>query len=285
MPEEILTLKDLEFKKFKKEGDGSFEGKIYFVNAEGELEIAAGRVTGKSSINKFGATPDFDSTDNWTTMWDGADDGGIDEMQYTYSASALIDSLSSDSASDTGDIEVQGLDTNWEMVTQTITLTGLIRVALTTDLRRVFRLKNVGSADFVGNIYCFEFTADVGVDGIPDDTSKIRAVVQIGNNQTLMAIYTVPANCTGFMKNWFASLSGIVPAGVNVRVKIFVRPFGQVFQLKHESALADDGTSATQHKFGTPEVLAEKSDIEIQVLSDSAVTSVAGGFDIILEED
>jgi len=279
------VLNDLEYRKFKKEDDGSFEGKVLISDAESAREIASGRVTGKSSVNKFGSAPDFDSADSWTTMWDGADDSGIDEMQYNYSSSAAIDSLSSDAA-DTVDIEVQGLDDNYEFVVQTITLTGLTRVALTTALRRVFRLKNVDSVDLTGNVYCFENTADTTpADGVPDDTTKIRAMIHVGNNQTLMAVYTVPAGKTAYLENWFASLSGIVPSGVNVRVKIFVRPFGQVFQVKHESALADDGTSHSQHIWCIPEVVTEKSDIEIKVLSDDLVTSVAGGFDIVLEDN
>ena len=98
------------------------------------LSIAKGDVDGYSFIHKFGAVPDFDTADAEVTVWDGADDGGIDEMDYTYSATAAIDSLSSSDNGDTQDISVQGLDSNYDLVTQTITLTGQTRKALDTDL-------------------------------------------------------------------------------------------------------------------------------------------------------
>ena len=71
-------------------------------------------------IHKFGAAPDFDSTDGFVTVWDGADDGGTDQMSYQYSATAAIDSISSSDDTDTEPIEIQGLDTDYNVVTQTI---------------------------------------------------------------------------------------------------------------------------------------------------------------------
>lgn len=263
----------------------TYDGNLKVANVEDGLSIAKGLVSDTGFIHKFGGAPDYDAGDLWVTAWDGADDGGIDEMQYIYSSGALIDSLSSDDTDDAVDIEVQGLDVDWNVVVQTITLDGFVRVALTTALRRVFRLKNVGAVDLEGNVYCFEDTADTGVDGIPDDTSKIRAVIQVGNNQTTMAIFTIPANQTGYMRNWYASLAGTIPAGVNVLVKIFARPFGQVFQLKHESALSANGTSSAQHTYKEPEIFTEKTDIEIRVFTDKTDTSTSAGFDIVLVDN
>ena len=37
----------------------------------------------------------FDTGDNEVTIWDGANDGGLDEMQYNYSSSAAINAISS----------------------------------------------------------------------------------------------------------------------------------------------------------------------------------------------
>jgi uncharacterized protein YcnI len=75
-------------------------------NAEDGLAIAKGDVSNTTFIHKFGAASDFDFADGSVTVWDGADDADIDQMQYVYSTTAAIDSISSSSASDTFDVEV-----------------------------------------------------------------------------------------------------------------------------------------------------------------------------------
>jgi hypothetical protein len=243
------------------------------------LSIARGNVTGATFIHKFGNAPDFDITDGFVTVWDGADDGGLNEMQYTYSGTAIIDSLVSSSSGDTQDIEILGLDSNYDLITQTRALTGQTRVALTTNLIRVFRLKNRGNTDIVGDVYCYENTAIVG--GIPTDTTKVRAIINNGNNQTLMSLYTVPAGKTAYMRDWYASTSGARKTSVHV-VKLKARPFGEVFQLKHTSSIIANGTSYIQHKYEEPEIFTEKTDIEMTVNTDEDIASISGGFDIVL---
>ena len=109
-------------------------GNLRVTDAESGLAIAKGDVVGHTFIHKYGRSPDFDNTDGDVSIWDGADDGGTNEMQYNYSTSAIIDSIVSSNAGDTQDIEVQGLDTNYALVTQTITITGQTRKALDTSL-------------------------------------------------------------------------------------------------------------------------------------------------------
>ena len=260
-------------------------GNLRVTDAESGLAIAKGDVTGTSFIHKFGNAPDFDTGDGTVTVWDGANDASLDEMAYTYSTTAAIDSISSSNAGDTVDIEIQGLDSNYDLVTQTITLTGQTRAALSTSLIRVFRLKNVGATDLVGNCYVYENTTISG--GVPTDTTKVRAMIQNGNNQTLMAVYTIPAGYTGYMRDWYASSSGANKSASYV-VDLFARPFGQVFQLKHRSAISDDGTTYIQHRYEEPEVFSEKTDIEMRVtIADTNITeaSISGGFDIVLVQN
>lgn len=272
-----------------KNPDGTFiniqatnSGNLRITDAESGLAIAKGDVANTTFIHKFGNAPDFDTGDGIVTIWDGADSGGVDEMDYIYSTTADIDSLSSSAAGDTQDVEVQGLDTNYALVTQTITLTGQTRKALDTDLIRIFRVVNVGATDNAGTIYCYVNTALSS--GVPIDTTQVRALVHIGNNQTLMAVYTIPAGKTGYMRDWFASIAGANKTS-NYLIELRARPFGQVFQLKHTSSLSDVGTSYQQHKYEEPEVFAEKTDIEIRVQATAAgvtAASISAGFDIVL---
>ena len=260
-------------------------GNLRVANAEDGLSIAKGDVSGSSLVHKFGNAPDFDAADGFVTIWDGADDADIDQMNYVYSTTAAIDSISSSSGSDTFDLEIQGLDANYELVVQTITLTGQTRKALDTNLIRVFRLKNVGTADNVGHVYCYENTTLSS--GVPVDSTKVRAILQPGNNQTLMAVYTVPAGKTAYVRSWYVATAGANKSS-NYIMRLEVRPFGQVFQLKHLSSISDAGSSSEQHAYVDPPKYTEKSDIEMQIsmtASGATAGSVSGGFDLVLVDN
>lgn len=264
-------------------------GHLLVADSHDGLGIASGEVAGHTFVHKFGNTPDFDSTDGTVDVWDGADDGGINAMVYTYSATADIGLLSSSSASDTEDIEIQGLDSNYDLVTQTVTLTGQTDVDISTtgvDLIRVFRMKNVGSNDLVGDVY-IRTNGSGQSGGVPSTANTVRAVINNGNNQTLMAIYTIPNGKTGYLRSFFAGTAG-ASRTTNYVIDLYARPFGQVFQLKHKSALTENGTSYFQHKYVEPEVFAAKTDIVIRTtMTESPITdgAISAGFDIVLVDD
>ncbi len=258
-------------------------GNLKTSNAESGLAIAKGEVEGTSFIHKFGNAPDFDKNAGFVTIWDGADDGKAWELnQYVYSTTADIDSISSSDNGDTQLVEIQGLDSDFLLVTQTVTLSGQARQAFGTNLIRIFRVKNIGSVDFAGTVVAYVNTAITG--GVPNDNTKIRAVVHIGNNQTEMAIFTVPAGKTGYMRDWYASTSAAKKDSSHV-IKIFARPFGQVFQLKHTSSIIESGSSHIKHDYIEPEVFTEKTDVEIKTDTDQDAASVAAGFDIVLVDN
>ena len=249
------------------------------------LDIARGNIPGISFIHKFGEAPDFDTGDGHVTIWDGADDANIDQMVYQYSSTADIDRLSSSNAGDTQDIEIQGLDSNFDQATQTITLTGQTPVALTTSLVRVFRLKNVGSTSNAGHVYCFVNGATTL--GVPDTPADVRAIMQPGLNQTLMAVYTIPNGKTGYMDSFYAATSG-ASKNSPFHVHFLARPTGQVLQLKNAFTILETGTSRTQHFYKVPEIFQAKTDIEMRVEAEAGGTTgarFAGGFDLILVDD
>lgn len=260
----------------------TLDGNLKVANVSSGLVIAKGDVVGTDFIHKFGNAPNFDTGDNSVNVWDGADSANIDQMVYIYSSTDDIDSISSSNDTDTQDIEIQGLDINYALVVQTITLTGQTRKALDTDLIRVFRMKNVGTTDNAGHVYCY-VDSEIG-SGVPTDSTKVRAVMQPANNQTLMALFTIPAGKTGYMRDWYASTAG-GSRDSNYIIDLFARPFGQVFQIKHKASINEAGTSYIQHVYEEPEVFTEKTDIHIKAqITATAITgaSVSGGFDIVL---
>lgn len=241
------------------------------------LEIAAGNVTGRASINKFGEN--LTITKNTTEdIWDG---GGT----YSFPSTADITHISQavdQVAMRAAVIEVQGLDTNWAQVTQTKALDGsntTTAVALNTALRRVFRMRVL--ANVVG-------AQDISAKNVGGGT--VYATIQTGNNQTLMAIYTVPAGKTAFMTNYFGDQipdnAGIQdPNRVEYKIWAADRDNGYEFQLTHSKATTA-AKSEFQHFFNPYLQFAQKTDIKMTGTPSSDKDGhVHAGFDLILLDD
>lgn len=258
-------------------------GNLRVANAEDGLAIAMGDVIGRSPYHKFGKAPDFDPTDGFVTVWDGAEDGSAHEqMLYQYSTTADIDSVSSSDAGDAVSMTVEGLDANWEYVTQSVTLNGQTRVALSTDLVRSFRMENTGSTDLAGTAYCY-VNSSITL-GVPDDSTQIRAIIDNGNNKTLMSLYTVPDGSTGCMRSWFAGTAGAVKTSVH-EIQIRARKFGSVFTVEHDTAIVANGTSHIHHPYVDCLLFEERTDIEIRMNTDTTASGVSAGFDFVLQEN
>ena len=249
------------------------------------LEIARGNVVNHSVIHKFGKATDFGEGDGDVTIWDGANDaytGTGTAMQYTYSATADISQLSSTDGGDTQVIEIHGLDTNYDLVVQNVTLNGTTPVDMTilgTPLRRAFRMKNIGATTLAGIVHLSIAGAALTA-GEPDVLSENRAIIS-DHNQTLMAIYTVPAGCTAYMTDFHVSLAG-AKRTVACVFHLESRAEGGVFQTKHTGAVLDTGTSHINYHYHVPQSFSEKTDIEIHANTDSDTTALSAGFDLIL---
>ena len=283
-----LTVSTIQIRK--DDGDwipakGTDDGNIAVANIENPSTIAFGDVTGRSIVQKFGNAPDFDTGDGLITVWDGADDGDINEMQYNYSSTADIDSVISSSGSDTSVVEIQGLGANSNLVIQTATLNGQTRVALATNLYRVFRVKNENSSEWVGDISVYVTNAPT-TGGIPDDTSLIRAHAVAENNQTEMAIYTVAGDKDAIVKGVYFYSAGAKKSAV-YEVTLWARPAGGVFQLKWKGSFSDELESGVYHPYTTGLKFSSGTDIEcrIKILTGGVTeATLSAGFEIELKD-
>ena len=223
--------------------------------AASNIPIASGAVTGYSHINKFGYS---DNVANLSTIWDG-------QNIYSYSTSAGAVTVTSSSSDDTGAvIEVQGLDGDYNLVVQDITIGG----TGATNLIRIFRARvKTPATDETGN---------VGIISV-NIATNLRAKILAGKGQTLMAVYTVPAGKTAYLLN----LTTSVDKDVGVIYRLMAREQGGAFNIKGQF-----GTFGTpiDHNYPVPLVFTEKTDIEIQAV---AGNTCGGGatFDIILVDN
>lgn len=241
------------------------------------LEVSKGNVPGHSSVQKFGRNFDIDTA---TDPEDCASQGGT----YTYLASGQTLYASSSNAGDGQQVTVEGLSGGWNEQNKTVTLNGQNQVAIDGTWIRMFRAWNDDSTDLAGDIYIAE--TDTLTGGVPDTASKIKAKINIGFAQTLMALYSVPLAKTAYILGWYSSIEGASPAGLRAANSLRVREFGKVFRVKNTHSLFDNGTSYIYHAFRAFPPYPAKSDIVItvdQVTANGA--DIAGGFDIILVDD
>lgn len=242
------------------------------------LEIARGNVSGMSHVNKFGENPDVvkNTTED---VWDG---GGT----YSFPATALMTKISQ--TTDQGDmqgetIEVQGLDESWDLVVQNVDLDDSnteTPVTLDTPLIRCFRMKVLAN---------YVTTSPIRVHN--DAENVDYAIIDTGNNQTLMAIYTVPDGKTAYLTNYYADTaptgSGTKdPYAVKIKLWFADRDNSYEFQIKHEKGLIQDGAHSFQHFFKPYYKATQKTDIKISAFASNDWNGhVHAGFDLILVDN
>lgn len=236
----------------------------YFPMDDLHLNIARGLVKGTTFIHKFGAVPTM-SINTTGTLWD------VNDTIYPWSAWNTAGTITVDRAN-AGDankqITVVGLDSNYNNIQETITLTNATGNASTNAFKRVFRA-------FVVN-----GTENVGLISIKKGATTVAAITA-GKGQTLMAVYTIPAGYTGYLCKGTASAQ----AGADATGDMFVRYFGQSnFRVGH-SFEVDGAGGQYVYDFTIPIPIPAKSDIDVRVTTRSNNGRYTAAFDIILIED
>ena len=138
---------------------------------------------------------------------------------------------------------------------------------------------------FSGHVFVYVNGSVTG--GVPDANADIRLVIDPNNQQTEMAVYTIPAGKTGYLRSGYAATSGSNKSS-NYIIKLYIREFGKVFRVQHTVALADNGTSLYQHIYVEPSKILEKTDIIVTAeATGTGVTgaAISAGFDIVLVDN
>jgi len=228
---------------------------------EFHLQLSRGHISNHSTVHKFGWNTNVSTSEE--TVWDGSN-------VYSYSAVGTATVHSTTNASDSAStITISGLDENFLFVTDTLTVDG---AASANQYSRIFR--------------AFMSTANTGttnVNAIDIKThSNTIARISAGQGQTLMAIYTIPANKTGYLqKVHFTSNKSGQPAVFRILTRIAdvnpanegpFRTIGQFGQM--------DGP--TEYTYYCPVRLASNTDIEIRAIGTASAPACGAVFDLIL---
>jgi len=231
------------------------------------MMVAGGYISDHTFVHKFGANFDIDNNSEPESVWTG---GGLYPWSAFDTAGVLV-VVSDDTDDDVGEagateIVVEGLDEDYNLVTETFTMDGTDDVTGTKTFKRVFRAYVTAGATNAGNI-----TVSRG--------GTVVAQIDEGRGQTLMAVYTIPAGYTGYLLCGDFS----VQKNKDAQVLMYVRPSDGVFRIAH---MAEVYESTYRYDFPIPLPIQEKSDMDIRadhVVSNN--TRVTCNFDILLVEN
>lgn len=226
------------------------------------LQIARGHIPNHYHTHKFGAVPAM-SQNQTGTIWD------VNDTVYPWSAWATAGTVTAlaVNASDNGkDLILVGLGENFNEQTDTIVLSSSGAVVSNKSFIRLYRgyIDN-GSATNV---------ADITVQ--KNSTTVLR--IKAGKAQTLMAIYTIPADKTGYLIHGACTCQ----AGADATGNMYVRYNGnEAFRVGHSFEVSGTG-GQYDYNFGVPISIPEKSDIDVRATVRSNNARITAAFDIIL---
>lgn len=256
--------------------EGSGDGEIPFT-----LLASAGKVPGVTPLFKFGVNPDVDTASIETVWANGGGDG--DAWQITKEIGKDIadigDVLSSIAGSEAGiaagtgarTMTLYGLDSNYNEIQETVTLNGTSNVTSVKSYLRISRciVNTSGSSNYN------EGTITVTVD------SATVAIVTPTEGQTLQAIYTVPADSTLMLYQFYVSMQKKTSALMTFHLE--VRPFGGSWNVKQVLGIDSTGASSFQRFSTVPFPIPEKTDIRVRVHDSSSTDiQVSAAFDGLL---
>ena len=222
----------------------------------------------KDFIHKFGSNPNIPGTvsvENPETVWDGSS-----EYVFPPDVGTAIQ-VQSDDGGDNQEIIIEGLDENFYIQTWTGNLNGLSNVDVDGTWSRVYRAYNNGSTDFAGTI-------DIHESGAATSYAQILGAT----NQTLMAVYTVPADCTGYLVKFGVTAHNPGSSSeIGYTAYFKTREYGKVFRVKEVTSVSTSSSFIQELPF--PLQISPKSDVLINIVNANGNNgAVNGEFDIAL---
>jgi hypothetical protein len=210
-----------------------------------ELQVARGQIQGHEVVNVFGYASAVSTS--FVSVWEN-------NAAYVFPTVASTMVVSSSSASDTAvSVQIFGLDSSYNRITEVVALNGTSDVATT---KSYFRINNVittaGAA--VGTVY------------VKNAGGTTYAQIAIGNGKTNMSVYTVPAGYTAYMTQFDAFSSTSVTSGVFATFRGLITSSTGISNVVIQAPFLN--TYDVTRPYPTP--VFEKSDFQLQCKSSGA---------------
>jgi hypothetical protein len=240
-----------------------------------ELQVSRGQIQGHRNVTVFGFNPDVDTTQ--VSVWP------LPSL-ITFPASAIQMTVSSTSANDTAagtgarTVVVQGLDANYNEVTETVTMNGQTAVTMTASLLRVnyAYVATAGSSNSAeGDIYIGTGTVTAGVPATTYD------IIKFDYNNTTTGSYTIPAGYTGYVSQGLFS-TGQAGGSNPVQGRLLSRG---VNNIRMTAAITTINNGVANYVFEYPLAIPEKTTLEATAIGSSANNSVSSMFIIVLVKE
>jgi hypothetical protein len=163
-------------------------------SAPWNMQVSRGLVPGCTAVNIFAASDNVGTTaamGGLQILW-----GYTGTTAYAYAASAATMNLVSSSATDTGtaQILISGLDTNWNIISETLTLNGTTVVPTVNSYLRINSI--IMTTPATGQ------TSNVGIITLKNLANTVTyASIAVGSGRSSMSQYSVPAGYTLYVQN------------------------------------------------------------------------------------
>lgn len=240
-----------------------------------ELQVSRNQIQGHRNVTVFGFNSDVDTSQ--VSVWP------LPSL-IPFPSAALQMTVSSTSANDTSagtgarTIVVQGLDANYNEVTETVTLNGQTAVTMTASLLRVNYafVATAGSGNSAaGDIY---IGTGVVTAGVPATTYNI---IKFDYNDTTTGSYTVPAGYTAYISQGLFS-SGQASGSTQVQGRLVVRGTNNI---RRTAALTTLNNGVANYVFEYPLAVPEKTTIEATAIGSANNNGVSSLFILVLIKD
>jgi hypothetical protein len=242
----------------------------------------AGGVPTKFVVHKFGKNPTAAAGDAiWSTG------GAYPYLTYTGTALAMRAAAGGDAADDDGStgartVTIQGLDGNFEIASETITLNGAsASAATTTTFSRVLRV-------FVATTGSGRVNA---ADIVIEDSggAATYATIPAGKSQSEIGFLTVPAGYRAFLTQLVMS-TDVASGTATVQIEGWARdaeavaaPFGAARRWFDELALSREN-GAIERSFAQPIEFDEYSDVWFEATPSTGTPAAACRFTMLFEK-
>ena len=225
-----------------------------------ELQVSRNQIPYHKRVFKFGFNPDINGTEE--TVWDV---GGL--YVYPSSAIAMTATTTAGTASDDNGVlvTIEGLDADYNEVSEEVTLAGAGTATTTQTFLRVYRAFVSGSQEPTGTINI-------------TNGGTTYARITLGVNQTLMALWTVPAGYTAYI-NHINIASGTSNINQYITASFISREINKVFRTQLKQSIGRNGVADFVIEYPLP--FEEKTDLEVRAVSSGTNNLVSADFEIL----